>query len=77
MNGENLVEFSIDSEKYDFEEGMTWENWINSAFNIIGFESTDWGVTDSNGNGVYDSSSSSVPVQSEDKIKKEWEYIIS
>jgi hypothetical protein len=23
MNGENLVEFSIDSEKYDFEEGMT------------------------------------------------------
>ena len=34
MNGESLVEFSIDSEKYDFEEGMTWKDWVSSAFNI-------------------------------------------
>lgn len=37
MNGENLVEFSIDSEKYDFEEGMTWNDWVNSAFNTDGY----------------------------------------
>lgn len=78
MNGESLVEFSIDSEKYDFEEGMTWNDWVNSAFNTIGLRSTNWGVTDSSGFGIYDSAATGAkPVQGKDKIKTLGKYIIS
>ena len=33
----NLINFTIDGTSYQAEEGMTWGNWINSAYNTGGF----------------------------------------
>lgn len=34
---ENLISFTISGITYYAEEGMTWENWINSVYNNDGF----------------------------------------
>jgi hypothetical protein len=31
----NLITFTIDGTEYQAEEGMTWEDWCNSEYNII------------------------------------------
>lgn len=33
----NLITFTINSTLYQAEEGMTWEEWIDSSYNIDGF----------------------------------------
>ena len=37
MNNNNLITFTIDGVEYQAEEGMTWEEWINSEYNTDGF----------------------------------------
>ena len=32
--GGSLITFTIDGVQYQAEEGMTWEEWVNSEFNI-------------------------------------------
>ena len=36
-NGPNLITFTIDGTKYQAEEGMTWEEWVNSEYNTRPF----------------------------------------
>jgi hypothetical protein len=40
-NGEggtsNLISFTIDGVSYQAEEGMTWEDWVNSEYNVDKF----------------------------------------
>ena len=33
LGGSNLITFTIDGVQYQAEEGMTWEEWINSEYN--------------------------------------------
>ncbi len=33
----DLISFSLDGETYYFEDGMTWEEWVNSIYNIDNF----------------------------------------
>lgn len=35
VGGGNLITFTIDGEEYQAEEGMTWEEWVNSEYNTI------------------------------------------
>ena len=37
-NSANLISFTIDVTEYHAEEGMTWEEWVNSSYNTDGFE---------------------------------------
>jgi hypothetical protein len=34
-SGGNLITFTIDGTEYQAEEGMTWEEWVNSEYNVI------------------------------------------
>ena len=29
-----MIKFTIDGTEYQAEEGMTWEDWVNSEYNI-------------------------------------------
>lgn len=33
----SLITFTIDGIEYQAEEGMTWEEWCNSEYNVDGF----------------------------------------
>lgn len=33
----NIIPFSIDSVIYQYEEGMSWREWLNSSYNNGGF----------------------------------------
>jgi hypothetical protein len=35
MLKKNLITFKIDGSEYQAEEGMTWEEWVNSEYNTI------------------------------------------
>jgi hypothetical protein len=35
ISGVSLITFTIDGTKYQAEEGMTWEQWVNSEYNTI------------------------------------------
>ena len=37
----NLITFYIDNTQYQAEEGMTWEEWVNSEYNTDGFYISD------------------------------------
>ncbi len=39
-----LTSFMIDSVSYQVEEGMTWENWVNSKYNISGIFIDSYGM---------------------------------
>ena len=71
MNGENLVEFSIDSKQYDFEEGMTWRDWVNSAFNTENAVISGGWVNFS----TFVLMDSDDPVDPDDLIKENYTYI--
>ena len=44
-----LITFTIDGVEYQAEEGMTWEQWVNSDYNTLQLTIT-WGyITDVNG----------------------------
>lgn len=46
-----IIEFSIDSTTYQAEEGMTWEEWLNSKYNTDVFYPDGYGyVSHPNGN---------------------------
>lgn len=32
-----LIPFSIDGDTYQYEEGMSWREWLNSSYNTGGF----------------------------------------
>ena len=34
VGGGKLITFTIDGTTYQAEEGMTWEEWVNSEYNI-------------------------------------------
>lgn len=34
--GGNLITFTIEGTEYQAEEGMTWEEWVDSEYNVIG-----------------------------------------
>ena len=36
-NRSNLIIFTIDGVQYQAEEGMTWEEWCDSKYNIDGY----------------------------------------
>ena len=47
--------FYIDGFEYQANEGMTWEDWVDSIFNTDGYSASLTGaVYDSNGYGVYE-----------------------
>ena len=58
-----LITFNINSKSYQAEEGMTWEDWVNSSYNTDEFvvendnsivdKTHDQMVIDSNSNVVY------------------------
>ena len=33
----NLISFTIDGTEYQAEEGMTWQDWIDSEYNVDGY----------------------------------------
>ena len=33
----NLITFTVNDVEYQAEEGMTWEEWVNSEYNVDGF----------------------------------------
>ena len=43
-SGGNLITFTIDGTEYQAEEGMTWEEWCNSDYNVNNYEYDEWGV---------------------------------
>ena len=44
MRGGNLISFTIDGTQYQADEGMTWEEWCNSDYNVNNYEYDEWGV---------------------------------
>lgn len=50
-----MINFTIDGTPYQAEEGMTWEEWINSNYNTGGFEIYVGGDSDGH---IYESSTS-------------------
>ena len=63
----NLITFKIDDTEYQAEEGMTWEEWVNSEYNV------DEVYILNNGNVIYGLSfivdASTLSVSSSDVIK--------
>ena len=37
INSKSIITFTIDSIEYQAEEGMTWEEWISSTYNVDSF----------------------------------------
>jgi hypothetical protein len=37
VNDTKLITFYIDNKEYQYEKGMTWEEWINSQYNTDNF----------------------------------------
>lgn len=37
VNDTKLITFYIDNKEYQYENGMTWEEWINSQYNTDNF----------------------------------------
>ena len=35
---------TIPTTAYQAEEGMTWEQWVNSSYNIDGYVADEWGI---------------------------------
>lgn len=54
-----LISFTIAGESYQAEEGMTWEEWVNSDYNTIGATIQNGLVVNSSGNAVLDTVPSS------------------
>ena len=51
--GGNLITFAIDGTVYQAEEGMTWEEWVNSKYNSDGYSTTMFGqIANNSGNYV-------------------------
>ena len=38
ISGKELISFTIDETQYYAEDGMTWGDWVNSEYNIDGYE---------------------------------------
>lgn len=36
--GVELISFTIDGDHYEAEEGMTWQEWVDSSYNTVGAE---------------------------------------
>lgn len=50
--------FTFNGQQYEYEDGMTWETYINSSYNILGFKKNGMlGVATSNGSVIYGSNS--------------------
>lgn len=49
-----LISFRIEGKSYQAEEGMTWEQWVNSDYNTIGATIQNDFVVNSSGNAVLD-----------------------
>lgn len=47
-----LITFTIAGTQYQAEEGMTWEQWCNSAYNTLNFMAFGPNVSDQGG-GYY------------------------
>lgn len=45
INGPKLITFTIDSVEYQAEEGMTWQDWVNSEYNTIMLSISDTKIT--------------------------------
>ena len=42
---EQVLTFTVNNVSYEFEAGMTWEDWVNSHYNTLGAElDGDYGV---------------------------------
>ena len=54
-----LISFTIAGTSYQAEEGMTWEQWVNSDYNTIGATIQNNLVVNSKGNAALDTVSSS------------------
>ena len=52
MNYTKIFSFSIDSVVYSAEDGMTWNEWINSSYNIDGFVDYGDGIFSKNSQAV-------------------------
>ena len=63
----NLINFIIDGVSYQAEEGMTWEDWVNSSYNTNGFYILDL-VRFADDSPVCKHSSGSAPVNSSEII---------
>ena len=49
----NLITFKIIEIEYQAEEGMTWEEWVNSEYNTDGCYCADDLVWHNSGNNIY------------------------
>ena len=55
-----LITFTIDGTSYQAEEGMTWEQWVNSSYNTGGYRLSTNTIVNSSGSGITDSSNVAV-----------------
>lgn len=69
----NLISFTIAGTSYQAEEGMTWEEWVNSSYNTDGYYIDGTYIANSKGR-IYTSSSYKTPVVNTDIIVSGHEY---
>lgn len=73
----NLITFTIDGTEYQAEEGMTWEEWINSEYNI----DMTFGIDEFEGTSIMNGSmyigTLTEYVESSDLIIANYEYILT
>ena len=72
-----IITFRIEGKEYTAEEGMTWEEWCSSKYNIDGYCVICDFIMTSAGNGEcisYDSNSTENFVYNRDKITKGHDY---
>lgn len=70
--GASLITFTIKGTQYQAEEGMTWENWINSEYNVDNYTSDSEYVFTPNG--IFVVAIGSETVTPTDVIIEEQEY---
>ena len=73
IKAKNLINFIIDGISYQAEEGMTWEDWVNSSYNTNGFYILDL-VRFADDSPVCEHSSGSAPVNSSEIIISDGVY---
>lgn len=62
----SLISFTVDSKSYSAEEGMTWNEWVNSEYNTGGYKVSTNTIVNSSGSSVVNSSN--IAVYYTDKI---------
>ena len=72
--GTRLIEFTIRNEKYTAEEGMTWEEFINSSYNPGNIGSFDGIIVYDIVVGFYIARSGNIHVQLNEKIVESYNY---